>query len=180
MSEVRDIVARPRKDHMTRVSTALLIIGPKSIPPWADRSWQVAASAQLVEGSIPYWIVTPTQPAQHPVTPNEIEVTAPHADSVVESILLLLATHFGDEDVAVNLAESHNIELGNDNVRRVAEFYELSDHSRTFIASRLSESVRLGLTQLDDFSLVNDEVVQELRGLGFDVEVYEPRFSSSF
>ncbi len=178
MSEVRYMVARPRKDFMTRVSTALLMIGPKSIAPWGDSAWRVSATAQLVEGANPYWIVTPTQPAQHSVSPNEIAVTTPHSDSVIESILFILATHFGDDDVETVLAESHNIALDNDGLRTVAQFYELSDHNRAFIAKRLSRQIRLGLTQLDDFSLASNETVQQLRRLGFDVEVFEPRASA--
>lgn len=163
---------------MTRVSTALLAIGPKSIAPWGDRAWRVSATAQLVEGSSPYWIVHPTQPAQHPVVPNEIGVSSPHSESVVDSVLFLLATHFGEDDVEANLLESHNIELGDDGLREVAEFYELSDYNRGFLAKRLSERVRLGLTQLDDLSLVGDEVVEQLRRLGFDLEVFGPKTSA--
>lgn len=157
---------------MTRVSTALLMIGPKSIAPWGDRAWRVSGTAQLVEGSTPYWIVTPTQPAQHPVFPNEIEVSSPHTDSVVESILFLLASHFGQDGVEENLVETHNIEVNILGHRELARFYELSDHSKGFLAKRLSQQVRLGLTQLDDLSLVNDEVIQRLRQLDFDVEVF--------
>lgn len=162
---------------MTRVSTALLAIGPKSIAPWGDRAWRVSATAQLVEGTSPYWIVTPTEPAQHPVSTNEVSVASPHIDSLVESILFLLATHFGDEEVETMLSESHNIELDNDGLRVAAEFYELSDHNRAFIAKRLSEQIRLGLTQLDDLSLASTETVKQLRHFGFDVEVFEPRAS---
>jgi len=163
---------------MTRFSTALLTIGPKSIAPWGDRAWRVAATAQLVEGSSPYWIITPTQPAQHPVAPSEIGVPSPHSDSLVDSVLFLLATHFGEHDVEENLLESHNIELGDDGLREVAEFYELSDYNRGFLAKRLSERIRLGLTQLDDLSLIGDEVVEQLRRLGFDLEVFGPNTSA--
>jgi len=71
---------------LSRVSTALLTIGPRFINAWADKGWKISLSSQLVEGSAPYWIVTPTQPAQHLVTPSEIEVSAPNTESVVESI----------------------------------------------------------------------------------------------
>lgn len=157
---------------MTRVSTALLMIGPKVVGSWADRAWRLSLCAQMVEGSVPYWIVTPTQPAQHPVSPDEIEVSSPHADSVVESILFLVASHLGDEAVEENLVETHNIEVNNLGHRELARFYELSEHSQSFLANRMSQQVRLGLTQLDDLSLVNDEVIQRLRQLDFDVEVF--------
>jgi hypothetical protein len=145
----------------------------------ATAQLRVSATAQLVEGSNPYWIVTPTQPAQHPVVPSEISVSAPHSEAVVDSVLFLLAAHFGEHDVEANLVESHNIELSDDGLREVAEFYELSDYNRVFLAKRLSERVRLGLTQLDDLSLVSDVVVEQLRRLGFDVEVYGTSTSAS-
>lgn len=163
---------------MSRVSTALLAIGPKSIAPWGDRAWRVSATAQLVEGTTPYWIVTATQPAQHPVVPAAIEVSSPHSESVVESILFLLASHFGEEPVEENLLETHNIQVSNRRHRELARFYELSDHTKDFVAKRMSQQVRLGFTQLDDLSLVNDEVIQTLRAFGFDVEVFSPQSSA--
>jgi hypothetical protein len=163
---------------MTRLSTALLTIGPKSIAPWGDRAWKVTATAQLVEGSTPYWIVTPTKPARHLVLPEEIEVSSPHVDSVVDSILFLLASHFGEESVENNLAETHNIRVGEGGVRELARFFELSDHSRGFLAKQMSQQVRLGLTQLDDLSLMNDAVIERLSLFGFDVEVFGPKASS--
>jgi hypothetical protein len=163
---------------MTRVSTALLAIGPKSIAPWGDRAWRVAGTAQLVSASVPYWIVTPTQPAQHPVLPDEIEVSSPHSDSVVESILFLLASHFGDEGVEQSLVETHNIQVNDLGHRELARFYELSQHTQAFLATRMSQQVRLGLIHLDDLSLVSDEVIESLRNLGFDVEVFDPQGSA--
>lgn len=163
---------------MTRVSTALLAIGPKSIAPWGDRAWRVSAAAQLVEGSSPFWIVTSTKPAQHPVFPEEIEVSSPNVESVVDSILFLLAAHFGDQGIENNLVETHNILVGEGGVRELARFYELSDHTRGFLAKEMSQQVRLGLTQLDDLSLMNDAVIERLGILGFDVEVFGPKVSS--
>lgn len=157
---------------MSRVSTALLTVGPRSLAPWGDRAWRIAATAQLVEGSTPYWIVSATKPAQHHVRPLEIEVPSPHADSVIESILYLLGCHFGDEEIESYLVETHNITVYEDSTRELAQFFELADQTREFLANRLASSVRLGFVKLDDLSLVTDEVIQKLRELGFDVEAF--------
>lgn len=157
---------------MPRQSTSLLTIGPRLISPWADRAWRVSATAQLVSGSGAYWIVTPTLPAQHYVNPSEIEVVAPYPDSVIDSVLFLLAVHFGDEDVEKVLIETHNLSL-NGRTREPAPFYELADTTREFIANKMSGLVRVAFTRLDDLSLVNEEVVAVLMRYGFDVEVYD-------
>lgn len=157
---------------MPRQSTSLLTIGPRLLSPWADRAWRVSATAQLVSGSSAYWIVTPTLPAQHSVDPGEIEVAAPYADSVIDSVLFLLAVHFGDEDVERVLVETHNLSL-NGRTREPAQFYELADTTRDFIANKMAGVARLGFTRLDDLSLVNDEVFAALLRYGFDVEVYD-------
>jgi hypothetical protein len=156
---------------MSRQSTALLTIGPRTLSPWGDRAWRVAATAQLVEGSSAYWIVTSTVPAQHLVRPYEIEVPVPHAEAVIDSVLFLLASHFGDEVVENYLVETHDLSLKGD-IRELAPFYELADTTRDFLANKMAGVVRLGFTRLDDLSLVNDEVITGLLRYGFDVEVY--------
>ncbi len=163
---------------MTRVSTALLIISPRSVGSFADRAWRLAGSAQLVEGSIPYWIATPTQPSQHQVSPSEIEVAAPQDDCVVESILFLLASHYGGVEVENHLLETHNICLGQNGARELARFYELVGETMYFLSRNLCETVRIGFVRLDESSLVNDGVIGALRDLGFDVEVFGQRVSA--
>jgi hypothetical protein len=155
-----------------------LTIGPRFINTWADKGWKISLSSQLVEGSVPYWIVTPTQPAQHLVTPSEIEVSAPNTESVVESILFMLAAHFGDDEVENFLLESHNISLGPNSARELARFYELVDEGRDFLARCLSEKLRIGVVQLDDLSLVNEAVISRLRAMGFDVDTFSQSSSA--
>lgn len=163
---------------MSRQSTALLTVGPRSIAPWGDRAWRVSGTAQLVEGSTPYWIVTPTLPASHSATPAEVEVVVPHPEAVVASVLMFLAAHFGDEDVEAYLVETHNVTL-RDGVREIAPYYELADETVRFLADHLSRTLRLAVTLLDDFSLVDDEVIAELRALGFDVDVFVPALGAT-
>jgi hypothetical protein len=126
----------------------------------------------LVEGSSAYWVVTPTVPAQYSVKSNEIEVPTPFVDVVIDSVLFLLALHFGDEDVENYLLETHNLSL-KDDVREPAPFYELAHTTRDFIANKMSCRVRLAFTRLDHLSLVNAEVIAALLRYGFDVEVYD-------
>lgn len=157
---------------MSRQSTSLLSIGPRSLSPWGDRAWRVSATAQLVSGSGAYWIFTPTLPAKHTVTPAEVNVPSPFPEAVVDSVLFLLAAHFGDDEVEDSLVETHNVSIKGD-TRELAPFYELADTAREYLASKMSAVVRLGFTRLDDLSLVSDEVVAALLRYGFDVEVYD-------
>lgn len=167
-----------RNKHLPKQSTALLFVGPKSVAPWNDRVWRIAATAQLVEGSVPYWIVTPTEPTQHPVTSSGIEVVSPHTEAVVDSLLVLLGAHFGDDEVEGRMVESHNLNV-QDGVREIAPFYELASATRAAIASRLCLSVRLGLTRLDDFTLMDDSVIKSLREIGFDLDLFSRESESS-
>ena len=146
-------------------------MGPRSISPWDDRVWRIAATAQLVEGSTPYWITTPTQPSQYQVGDSGVEVVSPHPEAVVDSILVILGAHFGNVEVACRLLESHNMTDEN-GVREIAPFYELADETRQIVASLLSQSLRLGLTRLDEFSLVDDQVIDLLREMAFDLDIY--------
>lgn len=157
---------------MSRQTTALLFIGPRTLSPWADRAWRVSATAQVVENSGAYWIVTPTLPSQHRVSPAEVSVHAPFAEAVVDSVLFLLAAHFGDDEVENYLVETHNVSLQG-GTRELAPFYELADTTREYLARKMSEVVRLGFTRLDDLSLVNDNVIAALLRYGFDVEIFD-------
>ena len=158
---------------MTRQTTALLTVGPRTLAPWNDRVWRVAGTAQLVEGSAPYWLVTPTQPAEHEVTTETILVEVPHADAVVWSVLMVVAAWFGGSEVEAVLTEGQNLTVDAvTGAREVAPYWELADTTVTTLASKLSAQVRLGLTLMDDLSLVDDDVVEGLRALGFDVDVF--------
>jgi hypothetical protein len=148
------------------------MVGPRSISPWGDRAWRVAFTAQLVVGgSSAYWIVTATEPASHPSRPNEISIAAPTAENVLDSVILLLAAHAGGDDVERCLVESHNIEVS-DQVRVIAPFWDLAPEVTAFLSSRLTPAIRLGVTFLDQPELFTPEVVDGLRSLGFDVDVF--------
>jgi hypothetical protein len=166
---------RKQKDTMSKQTTALLTVGPRSIAPWGDRAWRITLTAQLVSAnSGDYWIVTPTEPANHVVVPSEVLVEVPQQESLIESVIMLLAAHLGDEDVEACLLETHNIDTSV-SVRTIPAYWDISD-GRTFeyLTGRLSQMVRLGITVLDDMSLVTPDVVGDLRLLGFDVDVFVP------
>jgi hypothetical protein len=157
---------------MTRQSTALLTIGPKYVGAWADTNrWIVSGSAQLVEGNIPYWLVTPTEPAQYKVTPSEVTIDVPHAEVVVQSILMVVACWVAQDDVLRLLEETHNVELIGAE-RRIAPYFDLSDETVEMLARKLSDVVRLGFTLLDADCLVDADVISRLRKLGFAVDVF--------
>jgi hypothetical protein len=163
---------------VSRQSTAVLTISPLASYPWGDRIWRIAATAQLVEGSSPYWIVTPTEPPAQMCRQSEIEVATAETESVIDSILMLVAAHFGDEQMLDRLVESHNITI-HDGFREIAPYYEVAEPSRSRLAKRLAGFIRLGITSLEDQSLVDANVILGLRNLGFDVEVFLRESSST-
>ena len=130
-------------------------------------------------GGSDYWIVTPTHPAQHPVRPDTLVIEQPDLESTIDSVLMLLAVHVGDENVEGYLLDTANIDLV-DGVRVVAPFWDVTPtETRRFLSSRMSASVRLGLTVMDEHGVVTDELVSGLRSLGFDVDVFSVTSSSA-
>ena len=158
---------------MSRQTTALLVAGPRYTGSFGDRAWRLAICAQLVEGSDPaYWLSSPTAPALHPVEPEIVEVDVPYSEAVVDSVIMLLCAHLGDEQIEGLLLDSHLVSLEG-GVRRVAPYWApLADDVRLNLSRHLSSFIRIGFTLMDEFSLVNDAAVDELRLLGFDVDVF--------
>lgn len=157
---------------MTSSTTAILTVSPKHIGAWGDTHlWRVAASAQLVENSIPYWLVTPTQPAEHKVDGDSVTVETPHAESIAESVLMILAAWFGGSRTEDLLVETHNLTV-EQSTRRIAPYWELSDSTQKTLANQLTDQVRLGVTILEQHSLMDDKALDLLQGLGFDVTVF--------
>lgn len=157
---------------MTRLTTALLTVAPRSIAPWGDRLWRVSLTAELVEGgSSAYWLVHPADPAARPVATDVVLISTPLTAGVVESLMLALAAHLGDEQTEGLLLDTHNIELL-DGIRHVAPYWELTSSTSALLAQRLASSFRLGVTVLEELTLATADVVARLRGLGFDVDVF--------
>lgn len=158
---------------MTRNSTATLFAGPRSISPWDDRNhWRVALWAQLVEGGeAPYWIASPTAPALHAVRPDFVRVDQPCDDDLVASIVMTVALYLGGDEVEGLLLDTHNISIDGD-TRVLARWWELAPEVVTALADNVAGSTRLGLTTVSEFSLVTQGVIERLRELGFDTDVY--------
>jgi hypothetical protein len=157
---------------MTRDTTAMLFIGPRSIAPWGDRKWRVSIWAQLVEGSEPpYWSVAKPVPVEHSVASNIVKVDLPCDEDIVSSIVMLVATHLGGDDVTGWLIDTHNLTMDGE-TRVITPYWELAPDVLDALSSRLSGSVRLGLTTVCESSLVTPGVIAQLRALGFDVDVF--------
>ncbi len=158
---------------MSKQSTVLLTAGPRTIAPWGDRVWRVSLTAQLVAAnSGDYWIVSPTQPAEFLVSNEVINVESPTSESLVESILMLLAAHLGDAAMEGYLLDTGNVE-NVEGKRMVAPFWDISaPETMRYLARKLSETVRLGFTFLAAESLVDQSVIATLRSFGFDVDVF--------
>ena len=164
---------------MTRSTTATISVSPKHVGIWADQDlWRIAGLGQIVEGNTPYWIVTPTQPAQYAVADKAVSIETPDPEIVLDSILIWLSVWFGGEVEEARLLESHNIAIDGGQ-RLLAPNWELADSTKANLAKGMAQKVRLAVTILDDTSLVNEQVVEGLRNFGFDVAVFaESAFSA--
>jgi len=157
---------------MPSFTTSLITAGPKSIAPWGDRKWRIALSAQYVSGSSSdYWLVTPTNPANHAVDGYALTVPQPDHEGVLDSLIYMLAIHLGDDDLEGYLFDHHNIEVA-DGLRVPVDFWELTESTRQHLGSRLASQFRLAVTVMDEICPVDPAVVRDLRALGFDVDVY--------
>jgi hypothetical protein len=157
---------------MSSLTTALLTVGPNATHPWGDRVWRVALSAQYVSGSSSdYWLVSPTQPAQYPVIDKAIVLQSPGHIEVLDSVIFLVALHAGDTQIEGYLLDHHNISM-EEGARLSADFWELTDETRTYLAGYLSRYLRLGFTILEEVTPIDPAVVRDLRAMGFDVDVF--------
>jgi hypothetical protein len=157
---------------MSKQTTALLSVGPLTTGFFGDTiPWRVSSQSQLVEGGIPYWLVTPTQPAEHVIGTDVLVVEFPDPNAVVASVLMLVATWHGSEGVLGYLMDTENVRLDG-GVREVAPYWELSDEGVLYLSNKLKDQVKLAFTIMDDMCLVDDEVIEKLRGLGFHVDVF--------
>jgi hypothetical protein len=164
---------------MSKQTTAVLSIGPLYTTPFGDNSWRVSSCSQLVEGGVPYWLVTPTQPAENFVTAEALTIEFPDAETVISSVIMVAAVWHGSDDIAGYLLDTEN--LTQEKPRSIAPYWELSQEGIAHLSGKLSQRVKLGFTLMDDMCLIDTEVISRLRQLGFFVEVFvrEPQLSSA-
>lgn len=163
---------RPSKGTMSRTSTVLLTLGPRTVGAWADRAYRISHTAQLVEGgSGAYWLVTSTAPVENPVTPDVIRIEKPDTSGVINATIMLAAAFAGQSQVEGLLLDTHNIEIV-DGVRQIAEFWEVEPNTEANLAKVLAPNIRMSFTILDEMNLVTEEVTEQLISYGFDVEVF--------
>jgi len=167
-------IGRPESiGKMTKQTTALMTIGPLTTGAFGDiEPWRISSQSQLVEGSVPYWLVTPTQPAEHAVTNEAVFIDLPETEFVVHSVLMVAAAWHGGDGLLGYLIDTENICLEGDK-REIAPYWELADETVKQIVQKLVVQVKLGFTIMDEMSLINQEVIASLRGLGFHVDVFE-------
>jgi hypothetical protein len=157
---------------MSKNTTALLSVGPLTTGPFGDtEQWRVSSQSQLIEGGIPYWLVTPTQPADYAVGTDVLVIEFPDANSVVASVLMLVATWHGGESVLGYSMDTENVTI-DDGKRLIAPYWELSDEGVRYLSTKLKNQVKLAFTIMDDMCLVDAEVIGTLRSIGFHVDVF--------
>ena len=153
---------------MTATTTATLMVSPSSGGPFGTPVWRVGVYSQMVESSgAPYWLV------RDPDSHRDEYVPIPVMDdfTVAQSVLLMLAMTIGSEHCKDIVREHHNLVL-NENQLRAAECWDLSDEEQSLITREFSNRVRLGITNLDEFSCVTPGAMALLRSWGFQVDYF--------
>ena len=154
---------------MSGSSSALLMVGPTGVGPFHSHDWRVGFTAQLVEGGTngPYWLFQRSNEREQVLFIDGLD-----AKTVVQSIVLILAFAIGSANLKGWLDESHNTYLDEMGEIRIAPYWEVSEDLLIVCVRELHETVRLGFVMLDALSILDDEVVAHLCGLGFDVDTF--------
>jgi hypothetical protein len=85
---------------------------------------------------------------------------------------MILSTAFGGPLSEQVLVASHNLDVSSTGEREIAIGWDLSaPDTIEALSKHLSQQVRLGVVMLNDLSLMTAEVINQLRSLGFDVDV---------
>ena len=159
---------------MSKISTAFLFVGPSGVGPFHSPDWRVCWGANLVEGGSrgPYWLPLPPFDDQRNVSYLFIDSYDP--ELVSQSLILLLATVFGTENLIGLLVESHNItEVAEDDFA-FAPFWELAPDVLSRCVDDLRGRIKIGFVQLDDLGVFDAQVLDNLARFGLEVEPFAP------
>ena len=153
---------------MTTASTALVMVGPSGVGSFHDRLWRMSPpNAQVVEGGSngPYFLIN-NGGQEHSFNIEDFDTAG-----VVTSTVLAIALLTGDDHALETLRMSENF-VQTDEGQRVAPYWEIVDEVFDQLVERLKRMCRVAVVQLDQKSIVNQSVLDEMRALGFDVEVF--------
>lgn len=158
---------------MSRFTSALVFASPLGVGPFYSDEWRVNWCANLVEGSSggPYWLPLPSYEDHLKIESMIIDSVEP--ELVVDSLILLLSAVFGGEALNWLLRESQNLIFPDDGKPVIAPYWDLAEDVRDCCIRDLSNRIKIGVTALDEHSLLGAEAVSLLRGFGFRVEVFD-------
>jgi hypothetical protein len=162
---------------MTRFTTEFVMIAPKVINGWGDEDWRVGFTAQLVEGGGggPYWLIAaPVEATPEEKSPEVIVIGGLETRRVSESILLLLATTVGNSEVKSQLVERGLLGPGEGGPFVPHEWPSLGEHPTTGLEFVI-ENFRIGVVQLNEVSVLTDDVISTLEGWGLEVRLFSER-----
>lgn len=154
---------------MTATSTSALFVSPAAGGPFGTPVWRIGTVAQLVEASgAPYWLI------RNPDTGKDEYVSIPVMDdyTMSQSVLVVLALSVSSENTRQILIEHHNL-IDLPDQLKVAEHWDLSDSEVELVLRDLVDRVRLGIICLEEGSLINDSVIQQLTLWGLQVKAFK-------
>lgn len=157
---------------MSRFTSALVFASPLGVGPFYSDEWRVNWCANLVEGSSggPYWLPLPSYDDHLTIESMVIDSVEP--ELVADSLILLLGAVFGGEALNWLLRESQNLIFPDDGRPHLAPYWDLADDVRNCCVRDLSGRIRIGVTALDEHSLLGAEAIHLLSSHGFRVEVF--------
>lgn len=169
---------------MTTTSSAALFTSAKGFGPFYAPGWRLGTIAELAEGGTngPFWIIREPESSE----PLYLPLVDLDVERMVSSIALLLAATTQDFNLEGLLIDTHNLDIAN-GTRSFAPFWDLSEQDVDRIFRTLSQRIRLGLTILEEQSLLTDAVIAALRSKGMEVDPFRqvtypddssPKFSS--
>lgn len=151
---------------MTTSSSAVMFISPKGVGPFYSPGWRLGSVSELAEGGNngPFWIIRePEAPA-----PLYLPLVDLDDDRVLGSIALVLAATTQDPNLEGLLQDTHNLSFSNGS-KSFAPFWDLSERDVDRIFQALRNRVRLGVTVLEEQSLLTEQVIFKLRQSGMEV-----------
>jgi hypothetical protein len=92
-------------------------------------------------------------------------------DALARATVMALTVIVSDEGGLHVLRESENL-VQTQRGERIAEFWELADDTLELLLTRLRLIARVGIIELDSFSILNGDVLQILAEYGLDVSIF--------
>ena len=174
MSDLDEMIAAVWGDWgtMSRFTSALVFVSPLGVGPFFSDEWRVSWCANLVEGSTggPYWLPVPSHEDHLKI--ESMLIDSIESELVVDSLILLLGATFGGESLNWLLRESQNLVFPDDGRPYLAPYWDLAEDVRNCCVKDLSGRIKIGVTALDEHTLLSAEAVRLLRGFGFTVNTF--------